>query len=59
MFEECWEFALFERSGRCNDVEDFEDTCVDEEGNAETFGVLEFIPLTEIKHGGTCSHDEK
>jgi hypothetical protein len=51
VFEECWEFAVF--------VEDFEDTCVDEEGNGETFGVLEFIPLTEIEHGGRCSHDKK
>ena len=59
MFEECWESAVFESSGRCNDGEDFEDNCVDEEGNAETFGVLEFIPLAEIKHGGTCSHDKK
>ena len=59
MFEECWEVAVFEPSGGGDGVEDIEDTCVYQEGNAATFNIFEFVPLVEIKGGGACSHDKQ
>ena len=59
MLEKGLDCAVFDPSARCNGVEDLDNTGVDEEGDTETFGVLEFNPLIEIEHGETCSHDKK
>lgn len=40
-------------------MEEAYETCVGEEGNAETFGVLEFILLGDVVSGKECSHDQK
>ena len=50
---------MFEPSGRDEGAADRDNTCVDEEGETETFGVLEFIALGEIMAGETCRYDQK
>ena len=43
----------------CDCVEDSEDTCVDEKGDTETLGKLEFVLLGKVVSGDGCSHGKK